>query len=600
MSFSNSIGFFIQSNLKAVKRLLVLVLLVLLANVSFAQSCQTCDSTLSSNLFFDPSKWESSMFIGTGSYGTARFNPFVHDHEYSFSRLGFEQFNYYGYRPIKFITTDTAGSKTSRIEYHLGSKKEQHINLNHYQHLKKGFRFGISVGAHTTPGDFSRQLSSGRRFMLSGAYIDTNSRYTAVMSYRFFRVFNEENGGISSDSSFESATRLDTRTLPVYLQNAGVNYRQNQYDLEQSLAIRKNSTSTPGWSLYHKLSLDRSSFVFFSENPDSGYFNAFFVDSTATYDSTFHQRLNNQFGLKYFKCNSRSSTSISAGVWLENSKYKINGFDVVSYSQLMMFFSFDLLNEKSAASLQWLQSLDSLTEIKSVLSTETGDYGKLKLQFRYRSERPSENVLFYFSNHFTWINNFENTKSLYADFAHKIPQWEFEYGIDVAAVNGLVFYREDALPQQYEKQVGYGKAYIAKNMRFQKFGTTQRIDYAFSGNKNVIRFPDFNYFGSVYYRNLFFKKALDLKMGLDLTYWSGDYSYGYMPATGVFYLQDNRKTGGFPMLGAFADLKIKTAILTIRLDHFNAGIGTRDYYGAWRYPLQGRTLKIGVKWDLAE
>jgi hypothetical protein len=40
--------------------------------------------------------------------------------------------------------------------------------------------------------------------------------------------------------------------------------------------------------------------------------------------------------------------------------------------------------------------------------------------------------------------------------------------------------------------------------------------------------------------------------------------------------------------------------LTIRLDHFNAGIGTRDYYGAWRYPLQGRTLKIGVKWDLAD
>lgn len=540
------------------------------------------------------------MFIGTGGYGTARFNPFSNEQGFSFSRIGFQQFDYYGYRTYSFNNSDTTGTKKSRIEYHLGSKKEQHINVNLYQHLKKGFRFGISVGAHTTPGDFSRQLSSGRRFMLSCAYADTNSRYSAIAHYRFFRIFNEENGGISSDSSFESATRLDTRTLPVFLQKAVAYYRQNQYDLDQSFNFRKNTTSAPGWSLYHKLSLNRSSFVFLSENPDSGYFNAFFIDSTATYDSTFHQRMNNQIGLKYFRANGKSSTSISAGVWHENSKYEINGFDAMSLNQLMLQLSFDFTNEKSSASLQWLQSLDSLSEVNTHFSTETGDFGKLKLHLRYRSERPSENVLYYISNHFAWINSFANTNSLYADFAHKIPKWELEYGIDLSAVTGMVFYREDALPQQYEKQVGYGKAYVVKNFKIRKFGSTQRIDYAFSGNKNVIRFPDVNYFGSVFYRNMFFKKALDLKLGLDMIYWSRDYSYGYMPATGVFYLQDNRKTGGFPMLGAFADLKIKTAILTIRLDHFNAGIGAREYYGAWRYPLQGRTLKIGVKWDLAD
>ncbi|MFM2190101.1 MAG: hypothetical protein RL491_487 [Bacteroidota bacterium] len=600
MSSSNSIGSFIQSNLKAIRRILVLNLFVLFSSASFAQFQQPCDSSLSSNLFFDPSRWESSFFIGTGGYGTARLTPFPQDQEYAVSRLGFAQFNYYGYRPIQFNSSDTAGTKKSRIEYHLGSKKEQHINVSHYQHLQKGFRFGVSVGAHTTPGDFSRQLSAGRRFMLSGAYIDTDSRYTAAISYRFFRLFNEENGGISSDSSFESANRLDTRTLPIYLQKAGVNYRQNQYDINQSFDIRKGNLSIPGWALYHKFSLNRSSFVFFSENSDSGFFNAIFLDSTATYDSTFHQRMNNQFGVKYFKINSNAVTSVSAGIWHENSKYKINGYDVLSFSQLMMQLSVDLSKEKSSASFQWLQSLDSLSEISTLLFTEAGDYGNFRLQVRYRSERPSENVLYYISNHFSWINNFENTKSLYANFTHKISKWELEYGINLSAVNGLVFYKEDALPQQYEKQIGYGKAYAAKNFKFHKFGTTQRIDYTFSGNQNVIRFPKFNYFGSVFYRNLFFKKALDLKMGLDLTYWSGDYSYGYMPATGVFYLQDTRKTGGFPMAGAFADLKIKTAILTIRLDHFNAGIGTRDYYGAWRYPLQGRTLKIGVKWDLAD
>jgi hypothetical protein len=124
--------------------------------------------------------------------------------------------------------------------------------------------------------------------------------------------------------------------------------------------------------------------------------------------------------------------------------------------------------------------------------------------------------------------------------------------------------------------------------------------YSFSGNNNVISLPAISYFGSLYYRNLLFKNALDLRCGMDATIWSAYQSYGYMPATAVFYLQDNRKTGGFPMFGLFADMKIKSAVITLRLDHFNAGIGKREYYGSWRYPLQGRTLKIGVVWNLKD
>ena len=36
------------------------------------------------------------------------------------------------------------------------------------------------------------------------------------------------------------------------------------------------------------------------------------------------------------------------------------------------------------------------------------------------------------------------------------------------------------------------------------------------------------------------------------------------------------------------------------IDHANAGIGERTYYGAYHYPLPGRTFKFGVRWDLTE
>ncbi|MEY3342792.1 MAG: hypothetical protein RL090_476 [Bacteroidota bacterium] len=558
----------------------------------------TTDTVRANTYFFDPSRWDQSTLIGTGGYGTARFNPLSPAMEYAVSRIGFNQFDYYGYRPMLFNHADTAGTRKSRTEYHLGSKKEQHINLYHYQHLNKGFRFGVSVGAHTTPGDFTRQLSSGRRFMLSTAYIDTNSRYMAILSYRFYRLFNEENGGISSDSSFEAASSLDTRTLPIFLDNAGINYRQNQYDINHSYKITNTSSSLPEWSLFHKLSLNRTSFVFQSENPDSGYFNTFLVDSTTTYDSTFHQRINNQFGVRYSREFGLTTAALGAGLWVENSIYRLNGYDAVSYNQLMMLISFNLANQKSSAAFQWLQSVDSLSELTASLSTNTVDYGKFKLHLRYRSERPSEQVLYYVSNHFSWVNDFKNTRSLLLDFSHVMEKSDFDYGVNFSTANGLVYFREDALPQQFNKQLAYGRVYLKKGFRLGKFGADQRLTYSFSGNENVIRLPAINYFGSVYYRNLLFKNALDLRCGLDAAIWSSYYSYGYMPATAVFYLQDDRKTGGFPMLGFFVDLKIKTAVISLRLDHFNAGIGSREYYGAYRYPLQGRTLKIGVTWNL--
>ncbi|MFM7079325.1 MAG: hypothetical protein ACKOYC_05995, partial [Bacteroidota bacterium] len=53
----------------------------------------TTDTIRSSTYFFDPSRWDQSALIGTGGYGTARFNPFSINMEYAVSRLGFDQFD---------------------------------------------------------------------------------------------------------------------------------------------------------------------------------------------------------------------------------------------------------------------------------------------------------------------------------------------------------------------------------------------------------------------------------------------------------------------------------------------------------------------------
>jgi len=160
--------------------------------------------------------------------------------------------------------------------------------------------------------------------------------------------------------------------------------------------------------------------------------------------------------------------------------------------------------------------------------------------------------------------------------------------------------KEDALPQQFGKQLAIGKIHVKKVFLYRKIGSELVLNYNLSGNPNVVDLPQLGGYASIFYKNLLFKKALDLRAGADLAYWSEFYSQGYMPATGVFFQQSIDKTGGFPVVGLFADLTIKSATITFRLDHLNAGMGDRNYYGAWRYPIQGRSLKIGIRWMLKD
>jgi hypothetical protein len=160
-----------------------------------------------------------------------------------------------------------------------------------------------------------------------------------------------------------------------------------------------------------------------------------------------------------------------------------------------------------------------------------------------------------------------------------------------------LFYREDFLPQTYNDWVSYGEVSLASISRFGKFGFDEKVVLSYSGNENVIKVPTLALYSSIYFKDVFFKNALGFRVGVDVSYYSSYNGYGYMPATGVFYLQDEKKIGNYPLFGIFADLKIKTANIFIKLDHLNAGLGERNYYGAYHYPLPGRSIKFGINWD---
>jgi outer membrane receptor protein involved in Fe transport len=112
----------------------------------------------------------------------------------------------------------------------------------------------------------------------------------------------------------------------------------------------------------------------------------------------------------------------------------------------------------------------------------------------------------------------------------------------------------------------------------------------------VIRLPEFILEHSLYYENDLLNKAMRLQIGASVYYISSYYADAYMPVTGQFFLQSEKKYGNYPFIDFFVAAKIKTVRIFVKVDHLNSGWDKNNYILTPNYPYPGRTFKLGVSW----
>lgn len=584
----------------------------------FRQFPVTCiftpDTFFQNTYFYDQGLQQDPSSAATGNPGSS-IRTFATPLNEGRVRDGFEQFNFYLISPFaSFQETTGDSNRTTLLDYHIGSKKEQHLMINHRQLFKHHWMAGIDFGAASSPGDFARQLKTSRNFRMWTAWEAPSRLYRFYAAFTSNRIRNQENGGLASDSIFENASSLNTRTLPIRLSNAASSLKTRDYVFNHELNLsRLFSKSVPADSvrsftdnsfiLSHSFHYLRKAVLFEADPPDSGYFDNYFLDSLTTNDSLFFGQFVNDFLLSYHLSKSnRHSIYFSTGMETEFVNYFITGSDS-SYDRISALFKLGLNFPRGFAELKlkkdvkgdfndcYFISLSAKVQISGM--TDFGvqlSSGKIPHALR---------DIYYHSNHFSWRNDF----GLYEQHSLKAGIYLNRYRLSLETENYLarneIFYREDFLPQAYAKELFYGRMIFKNEFHFGKFGLLDHLEYGYSGNENVVRMPAVGLFGSLFYRNQLFKNALGFRAGIDGSWYSAYKGYGYMPATGVFYLQQEKEAGGYFMGGLFVNLKIKTADILIRVDHLNAGFFTRNYYRAAGYPTAGRTLKIGIRWKLS-
>lgn len=177
----------------------------------------------------------------------------------------------------------------------------------------------------------------------------------------------------------------------------------------------------------------------------------------------------------------------------------------------------------------------------------------------------------------------------------KFPRRRFELNANYAILNNYIYNNREAVPSQFGGQLLVLSAYADKDFNYRNFHFRTRLLWQKPSNTNIIHLPDFSAFVSTWYRFVI-SKVLHTQLGIDARYNTAFFADAYHPATGMFYLQDEQKTGNFPIIDVYANLKLKRTKVFFKMMNVGTEFLKQEYYTAPGYPMNRRTFRLGVNW----
>jgi hypothetical protein len=154
--------------------------------------------------------------------------------------------------------------------------------------------------------------------------------------------------------------------------------------------------------------------------------------------------------------------------------------------------------------------------------------------------------------------------------------------------------------QQYQNAIINWHNKWTVKLNWKKLHTTQTLEYQYTDNTSIMRFPEFNYTTSLWLESNLFGDNLNTQIGADLNYFTAYYAKSYNPALANYHLQDSQLVGDAPLLTAFLKLKVHNMSIAMRYRNLTSLINANAdvYYLIPNYPDYPASFQLSVVWKL--
>ena len=581
------------------------------------------DTSLTNFQYYHPLYRKYVGFQHLGNIGSAYKNLyFTPQHKMGFD-FGINTFNDYLFdaQDAPYYSVDTP---ITQLWYSQGAQNMIYLRGMHTQNFGERLNVGVNFRRLASDGLYFNQPTDYYNTQLTTNYFNRTFRYKVSANVTFNRMDNQENGGVTSDSIFESLE--GPGKLPPVNLNAQNKYKSNAYYIKQEYSLKKPSFTTQfvdsnktdtfykynsyAPKLVHEVSYSNNSWSYIDPAHDSAFYPRFYKDTLATFDSNNIKTFTNKLALYKYWRSEDYQYNYEIMPFINNELIELNELEGYSANYNNTSLGVNLGSRVKTYSLavnaeQYISGYNKDDQnLKLLLGKEVGIYKTISLAYHTQKTQPAFSQRYYSSNNYFFSNeDFQqelvNRVRLTYVSNDKYHQ-RYMLSTEQKTVNNYIYYDTSAQVQQATDAISVTSFMLQKNFSFGKVHFDNSIVYQITNNDSLLRLPDFMSKSSLYYETFAFHKSLKFQVGVNLFYTTEFKGYAYSPALRQFYIQNEATIGGYPQVDVFLTGKVKSFLFSAKMEHVNEGFAGERYYASAHHPLNGRVFRLGLAWRLID
>ena len=548
----------------------------------------------------------------TLQYGLTEFSPYP---EFGFKA---KHFNFLEANQIKYSSVATP---VTELYFKSVMQKGQNLDAFFTLNTSPRLNFSIAYKGLRSEGRYINQLASTGNFRFTTSYNTLNKRYFANAHFTYQDILNQENGGITTISDFESKDPnfANRQRLEVFLTDAKSFLKGKRIFLDHSIRVNPKKGEN---NLYvgHQFN----------------YENKFFEYNQATVLSTVGSQRGNRFGDSYVTSGINDQTRYNKmynklGLIYENTtlgKFQFFADDFRSnyyYNQILIRDDktipsslsrninsaggqYEYQKKKWNGKFLYSRSVtnQSLSNLEAKLNYDFNEDYQFSFGFQNLNKLPNDNYNLYQSSYvnYNWSNNFKNEK-INSITANATTPW-VEASVEFLRLDDHLYFENVATdvnqqivtPSQYGNTINYVSVKVSKEVKFGDFGLDNTLLYQKTVQQDaILNVPELVTRSTIYYSNHLFKKALFLQTGITLNYFTKYLANDYNPVIGEFFIQNKKEIGNYPNFDFFVNVHIQRTRIYLKAEHFNSSLTGNNFYSAPNNPYRDFTIRFGLIWN---
>ncbi len=561
---------------------------------------------------------------------------------------GFHAFDVYKWsvENARFFTTTRPYSE---INYFLGSRVEQIIEILHTQNIKPNWNASFRYRLINSPGFFKNQKTAHYNYLFTSWFQSISKRYTNYIVVLGNKLQSAENGGIKNDHDYlNDPVYKDRFNIPTNLggdpefgrdpfstqittgnkyRDFGILLRQH-YDLGKKDSLVTDSTVIPLFYpnlrfehsfQYHSYRFQYLDFRNFGNTivyvPDSAYYHDNYGITLVNQDSiqfaeTWKEFIND-FSIYQFPDKMNQLQFIRLGLTLQNlrgefTSTKRSFYNLIGHGEYRNKTRNQLWDLGVNGKI-WFTGLNAGDfEIGASLQRFTGkNRGYIQLGFENSNSTPAFELesrsSFYL---LTVAKDLKKENKTHLLAAYSLPAIQLRLSGHFYLVNNYTYLRHYYQVQQYDTLFNVLRATIEKTFNLGKrFKWRAEVCVQKVIGRAPVELPVIYTRNRIGYEGNLGFKNLDMALGLEIRYHTPYKGDSYSPVLGMFFFQEQTTIQyKKPDISFYLHFRIKSIKAFIRAENLNAlrYLDTINFTDnnpvAAGYVLPGLQLRAGIYW----